>query len=122
MALLGEVITTFGLVAGLCVFLGFRKLCPFTPWLFRFLYALMVYVEAPISGTSTKPERSLGPSTVSGQWQGWWIYWIGPVIGTFLALIGCTTLAVRIEIAMLYRFDNARGLFQLMRSAKLSCG
>lgn len=34
--LLGEVITTFGLVAGLCVFLGFRKLRPFTPWLFPF--------------------------------------------------------------------------------------
>jgi aquaporin Z len=44
MVLLGEVITTFGLVAGLCVFLGFRKLRPFTPWLFRFLYALMVCV------------------------------------------------------------------------------
>lgn len=56
--LLGEVITTFGLVAGLCVFLGFRKLRPFTPWLFPFLYALMVYVEAPISGTSTNPAES----------------------------------------------------------------
>ena len=60
--LLGEVITTFGLVAVLCVFLGFRKLRPFTPWVFPFLYALMVYLEAPISGTSTNPARSLGPS------------------------------------------------------------
>jgi aquaporin Z len=95
--LLGEVITTFGLVAGLCVFLGFRKLRPFTPWVFPFPYALMVYAEAPISGTSTNPVRSLGPSIVSGQWQGWWIYWIGPLIGTFLALIVCTALAVRCE-------------------------
>lgn len=122
MVLLGEVITTFGLVAGLCVFLGFRKLRPFTPWLFPFLYALMVYVEAPISGTSTNPARSLGPSIVSGQWQGWWIYWIGPVIGTFLALIVCTALAARIEVAKLYHFDNARGLFQLLRSPKLGRG
>ena len=122
MALLGEVITTFGLVAGLCVFLGFRKLRPFTPWLFPFLYALMVYVEAPISGTSTNPARSLGPSIVSGQWQGWWIYWIGPMIGTFLALIVCTALAVRIEVAKLYHFDNARGLFQLLHAPKLDRG
>ncbi|HEX2661205.1 MAG TPA: aquaporin [Candidatus Acidoferrum sp.] len=71
--LLGEVITTFGLVAGLCVFLGFRKLRPFTPWAFPFPYALMVYVQAPISGTSTNPARSLGPSIVSGPWQGWWL-------------------------------------------------
>ena len=70
----------------------------------------MVYVEAPISGTSTNPARSLGPSIVSGQWQGWWIYWVGPVIGTFLALILCTALAVRKEVAKLYHFDNARGL------------
>lgn len=34
--LLGEVITTFGLVAGLCVFLGFRKLRPLHPGYFRF--------------------------------------------------------------------------------------
>ena len=122
MVLLGEVITTFGLVAGLCVFLGLRKLRPFTPWLFPFLYALMVYVEAPISGTSTNPARSLGPSIVSGEWQGWWIYWIGPLIGTFLALIVCTILAVRIEIAKVYHFDNVRGLFQLMRAPKLGRG
>ena len=59
--LLGEVIATSGLVAGLCVFLGFRKLRPFTPWLFPFLYALMVYVEGPISGTSTNPGAESWP-------------------------------------------------------------
>ena len=53
--LLGEVCTTFGLIAGLCIFLGFRKLRPFTPALFPFLYAFMVWAEAPISGTSTNP-------------------------------------------------------------------
>jgi aquaporin Z len=67
--LFGEVITTFAMVAGLCVFLGFRTLRPFTPAMFPFLYCIMVYAEAPISGTSTNPARSLGPSVVSGQWQ-----------------------------------------------------
>jgi aquaporin Z len=61
MVLLEEVVTTFGLVAGLCVFLGFRKLLPFTPWLFPFLYALMVYVEAPISGTPIRDVCHLDP-------------------------------------------------------------
>jgi aquaporin Z len=50
---------------------------PFTPAMFPFLYAVMVYLEAPISGTSTNPARSFGPAIVSGQWQGWWIYWLG---------------------------------------------
>ena len=61
--LLGEVITTFAMVTLLCVFLGFRRIRPFTPAIFPILYAVMVYAESPISGTSTNPARSLGPAT-----------------------------------------------------------
>ena len=67
------------------VFIGFRLLRPFTRGIFPPLYAIMVYLEASVSGTSTNPARSLGPAVISGQWQGWWIYWVGPVIGAFLA-------------------------------------
>ena len=104
--LLGEAITTFAMVAGLCVFLGFRRIRPFTPALFPFLYAVMVYVEAPISGTSTNPARSLGPAIVSGQWDGWWIYWVGPLIGSIAACLVCSLLAKRITVAKLYYFDS----------------
>ena len=55
--LMGEIVTTFGLVATLCVFLGFRHLRRFTPFVIPFLYAIMVPLEAPISGTSTNPAR-----------------------------------------------------------------
>jgi aquaporin Z len=113
--LLGEVVTTFIMVSLLAVFLGFRRLRPFTPAIFPFLYAIMVYAEAPISGTSTNPARSLGPAIVSGQWQGWWIYWIGPLIGAFAATLACSFLAKRIEVAKLYHFDSDRdGLFRRM--------
>jgi hypothetical protein len=56
--------------------------------LFPFLYAIMVWLEAPISGTSTNPARSLGPAGISGEWQGWWIYWLGPLIGAVSACGG----------------------------------
>jgi aquaporin Z len=46
--LMGEAVTTFALISGLCVFLAFRNLRPFTPAMFPFLYAVMVYVESPI--------------------------------------------------------------------------
>jgi aquaporin Z len=49
--LMGEAVTTFAMIAGLCVFLAFRNLRSFTPAMFPFLYAVMVYVESPISGT-----------------------------------------------------------------------
>lgn len=99
-------ITTFALIAGLCVFLAFRGLRRFTPAIFPLLYAVMVPLEASISGTSTNPARSLGPAIISGEWQGWWIYWIGPVIGTVAALFVCSSLAKRIEVAKLYYFDT----------------
>lgn len=116
--LLGEVITTFTMVSLLAVFLGFRRLRPFTPAIFPFLYAIMVYAEAPVSGTSTNPARSLGPAIVSGQWQGWWIYWVGPLTGAFVATLACSFLAKRIEVAKLYHFDSHRDY--LLRRTGLS--
>ncbi|MGA7878429.1 MAG: aquaporin, partial [Desulfoferrobacter sp.] len=68
-----------------------------------------------ISGTSTNPARSLGPALVSGQWQGWWIFWLGPLLGSLLALLAWSFLAKRIEVAKLYYFDSDRdGLFRRM--------
>lgn len=104
--LMGEAVTTFALISGLCVFLAFRNLRQFTPAIFPFLYAVMVYVESPISGTSTNPARSLGPAIISGAWEGWWVYWVGPLLGTLAAIIVCSFLAKRIEVAKLYYFDT----------------
>jgi aquaporin Z len=106
--LMGEVVTTFGLVVGLCVFLAFRYLRRFTPAMIPFLYAVMVPLEASISGTSTNPARSFGPAIISGEWQGWWVYWVGPVIGSLAAILVCSRLVKRIEVAKLYHFENDR--------------
>ena len=106
--LLGEVATTFGLIATLCVFIGFRRLRSFTPFVIPFLYAVMVPLEAHISGTSTNPARTFGPALISGRWDGWWIYWIGPLAGTLIAVAICSSFATRIEVAKLYYFENDR--------------
>jgi aquaporin Z len=105
-ALLGEVATTFTMVTLLILFLGFRQIRPYTPALFPFLYAIMVPLEADISGISTNPARSFGPSVVSGQWDAWWIYWAGPIAGALLACILCSRMATRITAAKLYYFDS----------------
>jgi len=106
--LLSEVGTTFTMISLLTIFLAFRKIRPFTPAIFPPLYSLMVWAESPISGNSTNPARSLGPAVVSGQRQGWWIYWLGPMLGTLLALLACSYLARQIEVAKLYHFDSDR--------------
>lgn len=105
---LGEMVTTFALVTGLCIFIGFRHLRRFTPFLMPPLYSVMVRLEASISGTSTNPARSFGPAVVSWQWDGWWIYWVGPLTGTIAAIVVCSALARRIEVAKLYHFESER--------------
>ncbi|HRI80387.1 MAG TPA: aquaporin [Cyclobacteriaceae bacterium] len=118
-ALLGEIVTTFIMVSLLTVFLGFRSIRSYTPAIFPILYSIMVPLEAVISGTSTNPARSLGPSIVSGQWHGWWIYWVGPFVGAFLASLACSVLARRITEAKLYHFDGeSEGDVLLRRSGR----
>jgi aquaporin Z len=116
-AMLGETVTTFGLIVGIFMFIGHRRLRSYTPLLFPFLYAAMVYLEAPVSGTSTNPARSLGPSLVSGNWHGWWVYWIGPLIGTLLALAVHRFSPLNwfeVEVAKLYHFEHdPHGVFAL---------
>jgi len=114
-ALFGEIATTIGLILGLFIFLGHRRLRHYTPLLFPFLYAVMVYLEAPVSGTSTNPARSLGPAVISGVWSGWWIYFAGPFIGMWLGL-GLHRFSwlkrFEIEIAKIYHFQHDRyGVF-----------
>ena len=121
-ATLGEVVTTVGLIAGLFIFLGHSRLRRYTPLLFPFLYAVMVYLEAPVSGTSTNPARSVGPSLVAGDWRGWWVYWAGPVLGTLLALAIAQFSWLRkfeVEVAKIYHFDHdPHGVFHPVRVAR----
>jgi aquaporin Z len=103
---MGEVITTFILVVMLCFFIAWRKIRKFTPAMIPFLYAIMVPLEADISGTSTNPARSFGPALVSSNWQGWWIYWAGPLAGMLIAVFVASFFAKRIETAKLYHFES----------------
>ncbi len=115
--LAGETATTFALVFGLFLFLRHRSLRAFTPALFPPLYAIMVWLEAPVSGTSTNPARSLGPAMISGEWRDWWIYWLGPLAGTLLAVAAHRYTRARhetIEVAKIHHFDHDRyGVFHV---------
>jgi aquaporin Z len=108
-AFAGESATTFAMVFLLFFFIGHRRLRGWTPLLFPFLYAVMVCLEAPVSGTSTNPARTFGPSVISGVWAAWWVYWAGPVGGALAATAAHRFTWLRrfeIKVAKVYHFEH----------------
>ena len=76
----GETGATFCLVVGLFGMLGSKRLRPHTPWLFPPLYGVLVWLEGPLSGSSTNPAPSLGPALISGDLRDLWVYFLGPLL------------------------------------------
>lgn len=109
-AFLGEVITTFLLIFFLFSFVGHRSLRRYTPGIFPPLYCVMVWLEAPWSGTSTNPARSLGPDVIALASHSYWLYWAAPVVGTFLAIAMRRVVPIvrdlKIDIAKVAHFED----------------
>lgn len=40
-----------------------------------------------ISGAAMNPAREFGPAIIGGNWNSWWVYWVGPLIGAGLAAL-----------------------------------
>jgi aquaporin Z len=82
----GEAGCTFLLVLIIFVFAAHRRLQPFAPWTNPPLFAALVWLEAPLSGTSANPARSLGPAVIADVWHGLWVYAVGPCAGAALGV------------------------------------
>ncbi len=85
-AIIGEVICTFLLVALVFIFASHAATQPFTPLVNPPLFAILTWLEAPVSGASANPARSFGPELVGWAWSSWWVYWLGPALGAALAV------------------------------------
>ncbi len=44
-------------------------------------------VALPLEGASMNPARSTGPAVATGDFGSLWIYWLGPLIGSLLAVV-----------------------------------
>jgi MIP family channel proteins len=51
-----------------------------------------VMVFGPLTGAGFNPARSLGPAIVSGDFDNFWIYLVGPIAGALLAAFGYRAL------------------------------
>jgi len=83
---LAEVAMTCLLVLAIFLFVSSHRLMRWTPLMNWLLVATMVWLEAPISGTSLNPARSIGPAIVTNLWTAQWLYCIAPPLGGLLAV------------------------------------
>ena len=103
-AFLGEVLTTIALITTIFLFVGNKKLRDYTPYTMPFLYAFMVWKEAPFSGCSTNPARSFGPAVVSQVYSDYWLYVAAPLTGVLL-VVGVFRL---LRLHQYYHLEAAR--------------
>jgi aquaporin Z len=86
-AFAAEIVITFLLVFLIVFCVNNQRFATKTPYLAGALVAFLVFVEAPISGTSLNPARSFAPSLLTSTFTDQWLYWLGPPIGALLAVI-----------------------------------
>lgn len=121
-AFLAELALTCLLVLAIFIFVSSRRLMRWTPLMTWLLVATMVWLEAPISGTSLNPARSFGPALVSGWWVDQWIYWCAPPLGALLAVGIYRALAAEARDVLtgkLFHAPNYRSLFRQVKAPHL---
>lgn len=83
---LAELSLTGLLVLAIFTCVSSQRLMRWTPLVTWLLVATMVWLEAPVSGTSLNPARSLAPALFAWFWQDQWLYCIAPPLGALLAV------------------------------------
>ena len=112
---LAEVSITFLLVLSIFIFLSSHRLMHWTPLMTWLLVATIVWLEAPISGASLSPARSIGPALVSWYWKDQWLYCIAPPMGAMLAVATFRLVAMgerEILTGKLFHVPNYRCIFK----------
>ena len=112
---LAEMLLTFLLVFLIFVFVSSHRLMRWTPLMNWLLVATMVWQEAPISGTSLNPARSLGPDVMAWFWSDQWLYCIAPPLGALLA-VACFRLVTAgardVKTGKLFHVPHYRSIFK----------
>jgi len=83
-AFLGELAISFGMMTVVLVVSNSRR-ARLTGLFAGLLVAPYISVEAPLSGMSMNPARTLGSAVHAGQWTALWVYFTAPPLGMLAA-------------------------------------
>jgi aquaporin Z len=97
------------------IFVSSPRLMRWTPLMNWLVIATMVWLEAPVSGTSLNPARSFGPALMTGLWTAQWLYLIAPPLGGMMGLLAFRTLTSETRALLtgkLFTAANYRSIFK----------
>lgn len=86
-ALVAETASTFALAFLIFVCVNKPRIASRTGLIAGSLVVMLVTIEAPVSGTSVNPARSLAPAVLFPVLRDQWLYLLGPIAGALLAAL-----------------------------------
>lgn len=113
-AFLAEAGISFGLMIVVLIVSNRATLNAWTGLFAGALVATYIAVEAPLSGMSMNPARSLASALPAHLWTGFWVYLTAPLVGMLLAAecyVRCCG-AHRVLCAKLHHRNNTRCIFR----------
>lgn len=84
-AFAAEALISFGLMLTVLHVSNSKRLNRYTAFFAGSLVAIYITFEAPISGMSMNPARSLGSALPGGIWDSLWLYFVAPPLGMLAA-------------------------------------
>lgn len=113
-AFVAEVLITFILISVVLRVSNTANLARYTGLFAGALVMTYISIEAPLSGMSMNPARTLGSGVPGGVWTALWIYFTAPPIGMLLAAEVYLRLKGRHRVfcAKLHHYNDKRCIFR----------
>jgi aquaporin Z len=110
-AFMAETLISFLLMATILVFVSSPQLIRFTPLAIGVLVAVLIVIEAPLSGASMNPARTLASAVPRNMWRHVWLYLAAPTVGMLLAT----------QLHKKTRADEVLGCAKLLHPRNVRC-
>jgi aquaporin Z len=84
-AFLAEGLISFGMMGTILIVSNTRGVARYTGWFAGLLIFAFIVIEAPVSGMSMNPARSIASAAPAHYWANLWVYLTAPILGMLLA-------------------------------------